>query len=321
MIIFDDSTLASSYQVCLSTMKERAVSFYQGFQALPEKDFYSVSAVYAFCRYADDITDHSENPKATLAKLEELESMVEKAFSDTLNTDCPLLSELPWLPAFLDTLKSYPFEKGPFLNQINGQKKDASFHDIETMEELKIYCDEVAGSVGLMLLPILALPEEIDDTLKKACLDLGRGMQITNILRDIGEDIRTQNRVYIPKELMKKYGIKREDFETLANQSDIPKVSENIISLIEELRSSSKRCYSSILNSIQCFKKEARVPLVSSAFLYHAIEESIQKEGYNCFTKRCYTSPLTRGKLVLKAKDFVKNILQKKKQKLPRKKK
>lgn len=329
-------SLETSYEVCLSIMKEKAVSFYQAFHLLPKKDFKGVSAVYAFCRYADDITDEAISPSSSEEKLEELKKVLDTLFlnlkkeepspsfpnpfnntnqpSEKMSISLPILSllekyktSLPWLFAFYDTLSTYPFLKEPFLMQIEGQETDADFREIKDLDDFLSYCKNVAGSVGLMLLPIIALPDKITDELINACLSLGTGMQITNILRDIGEDIRERNRIYLPTSLLEKYGISKEDLIDLAfRENKKLQIPKNLISLIEELRSLSKGYYASIFSHINSFKKEARLPLVASALIYHAIEDVIEREDYNCLTKRCYTSKTEQAILLLKAKNYLK---------------
>lgn len=334
-------SLEASYEVCLSIMKEKAVSFYQAFHLLPKKDFKAVSAVYAFCRYADDVTDEEENPTSSKEKLEELREILDSLFfhlkeKETLSTpffttalkdnsksksfiapqnlDPSLLSllerykpSLPWLFAFYDTLSTYPFLKEPFLMQIEGQETDADFREIKDLDDFLSYCKNVAGSVGLMLLPIIALPDKITDELINACLSLGTGMQITNILRDIGEDIRERNRIYLPTSLLEKHGISKEVLKDLAFKGNKKiQIPENLIVLIEELRSLSKDYYAAIYPHIASFKKEARLPLVASALIYHAIEDVIEREGYNCLTRRCYTGKAEQAILLVKAKNYLK---------------
>ena len=193
----------------------------------------------------------------------------------------------------------------PFIQQINGQRKDVDFKDLETLDDLIEYSRLVAGSVGTMLLPIIAIDIETahNQELMGACENLGIAMQITNILRDVGEDLRTRNRVYLPQDYLVKYKIRRSDLEVLAHLGadvlvDIP---SGFIDLWEELAGVADRYYEYYEAWIRSFHKNARMPLVAAALSYRAIADAVRKENYNCFTKRCYTSAMKRADIILQA--------------------
>ena len=109
------------------------------------------------------------------------------------------------------------------LEQIDGQKSDINFKIIEDKDDLIRYCKKVAGTVGLML-ALMLKGDKADSRYESICEDLGIAMQITNILRDIGEDLRNRNRIYIPQTLMKEYRVTRKELEDL---STLPTVKQN----------------------------------------------------------------------------------------------
>ncbi len=305
-------TLYQSYQTAEKIMKNRATSFYHAFSSLPKERFFSVAALYAFNRYADDLVDFGNkeaNQKEILDKLDELEVSI-GLLNDKTNTVTTTVNELPWWEAFVHTYRKYHFSSEAFIMQINGQRMDISVLDIVTLDDLITYCKLVAGSVGFMLLPILVDDESYlnNNDFVNAALDLGIAMQITNILRDIGEDIRLRKRIYIPLALLKEYQVTKEDLFALSITTEEVVVHDNIIALWEYLASISNQYYQNYEKYISYFMKEARLPLMAAAEVYKAIMDAVRVNQYNCFTKRCYTTKTVRNQIIKQVKQKLGNI-------------
>ena len=165
-----------------------------------------------------------------------------------------------------------------------------------------------------MLLPILANQQEdaSEPLFITACENLGIGMQITNILRDVGEDLRTRDRMYIPSDLLDKYEIRRSDLETLARIENPEQITHRIpnsfIELWESLSALADIYYLDYEKYMDRFHPACRLPLVAAALSYHAISDAVREASYDCFTKRCYTSPATRDALIKRAGEIVHRI-------------
>jgi phytoene synthase len=325
-------SLEHSFEAARTIMQTQAVSFYQAFKGLPEDRFKAVTAVYAFCRYADDLVD--EGGDAALPRLDDLEESIHMLFSSagssgvgmgmcselpsetdgkysSLHPDAPethteagadlIAPTLPWWPSFVDSVRTYGVQEHGLLMQIQGQRMDADFHDIQSTAELVEYSRLVAGSVGLMLVPILVTDRSSieDEDFMRSCEELGIAMQITNILRDVGEDLRERNRIYIPRDVLDSHGVTRKQLSELARQSTPnPIIPRNFIALWEQLAQLADRFYLPYQQHIEMFHTSARTPLITAAKLYQAIEEAVRDQSYNCFTKRCYTSTATRLRIV-----------------------
>lgn len=161
-----------------------------------------------------------------------------------------------------------------------------------------------------MLAPML-IGEKADENYENICESLGIAMQITNILRDIGEDIRCRQRVYIPYLLMEKYGVERMEIEKwskyaspwqkfsnfLLGCSDI-RLPQKIIDLWEELASISEQLYDEFYQNIFMFGEDVRIPVTAAAVYYRAILDEVRRNRYNCFTCRCATSYETKKLLM-----------------------
>jgi len=308
--------LAASYKNSIEIMQNRAKSFYQAFSVLPYDRFCGVAAIYAFCRYADDLVDGSDpsNSQEVLKELQALERYIHSLYinSETFLSEHTRSNlDLPWCLAFEDTINRFKIPKESFLLQIEGQRKDLFFQDIQTIDELIDYCKKVAGSVGTMLLPLLAAEEAdtSDSSFVSACENLGIAMQITNILRDVGEDLKMRNRVYIPFESLQKNGIDRKDLVSLSKGSSsvevIPQIPDGFIRIWEDLSLIADQYYENYKQKVDFFHRDAKVSVVAAAMSYHAIADAVREAFYDCFTKRCYTSDETRKALILKAYEFV----------------
>lgn len=301
-IMEQNKELAISYEHCVKIIKRNSASFYTALRNLPKQKFLEVSSIYAFCRICDDIVDESKSKAEAKAKLDRLEEQL-KSYK-TAHTD---LEHTLWWPAFKNTLEKYDMDMKPFYMQIEGQKLDLLEVELQNIDELIEYSKLVAGSVGLMLSSILAKDEQKakDEGFINACMELGIAMQITNILRDIGEDLTQRNRVYVPKMILEKYGIHRNDLTSyIQTQSGIN--FEKFSHLWEELAQISERYYESIKAQILKFDDEIALSIYASAIIYKEILQEVRKNDYNCLTKRNYTNDLTRLRLVKEAKEFIK---------------
>lgn len=190
-------TLESDYKYCEEIIKENSKTFYKAFSRLPKRKSQAIYAVYAYCIISDDIIDEENDLDRLVEHKEELE-----LFEKERAKDSPLWRVLQ------DVFENYEMDIEPFYDMLEGQHKDAHFQDIDTEEELDKYCYYVAGAVGLMIIPILA--EKHHSKLRQTAIMLGKAMQLTNILRDIGEDYR-KGRIYLSKEKLNQYDYTEDD--------------------------------------------------------------------------------------------------------------
>ena len=299
--------LEKSYQAAEEVMKKNASSFYSAFEKIEREKFLDITALYAFCRYADDLADtESQSKVVRLESLNFLEEDVKSLYNCENQTEN--YKKYPWWFAFENSVKIHKISLVPLLEQIDGQKSDFNFKEIDDKSDLILYCKKVAGTVGLMLAPMLK-GEKADEQYESICEDLGIAMQITNILRDIGEDLRNKNRIYIPQTFMKKYGVTREELEKLSTLPNFLKkgysflkpnfkVSDKIVNLWEEMALLSNHYYDKFYNHLYMFSSEALFPVTAAAVFYQAILDEVRKNNYNCFTKRCYTNTKRKSELL-----------------------
>ena len=312
--------LQPSYQAAEEIMRKNASSFYAALEKIERTKFLDITAVYAFCRYADDLADiESQSKETRLQLLNLLEEDVKSLYNGSSQREN--YKKYAWWPAFENAVRIRQIPLEALLEQIDGQKSDINFKIIEDKDNLILYCKKVAGTVGLMLAPMLR-GENADERYGSMCEELGIAMQITNILRDIGEDLRNRNRIYIPQTFMKKYSVTRKELENL---SALPtagqrwhsffqpnfKVADKVVHLWEEMALLAEYYYDKFYKHLYMFSSDALFPVTAAAVFYQAILEEVRKNNYNCFTKRCYTNAKCKSDLLKMVASRVEQVKRK----------
>ncbi|MCC7571744.1 phytoene/squalene synthase family protein [Candidatus Micrarchaeota archaeon] len=194
---FDKMNLSDCYQYCEVMTRTKGTNFYLGFTMLPKNKRRAVFASYAFCRFVDDIVDEAEGEGRK--KLDSLLSKWEIYLEDVYQGKG---GKHPITRALADSVKRYPLPKHSFKRLIDGARLDIIKSRYETFEELLGYCDLVATTISEISLAIFGYRNT------KAVLYgryLAIALQLTNIIRDVGEDAR-RGRIYLPIEDLKRFG-------------------------------------------------------------------------------------------------------------------
>ncbi|WP_368646011.1 phytoene/squalene synthase family protein [Alkalibacterium putridalgicola] len=268
------SDIAKAYAYCEDIIKRHSKSFYFAFSKLPKEKANAVYAIYAFCRLADDSIDEAETKEAQGDALTFLTNELNR-FEQGREPDHPV-----W-QALRDVFDRYEMSIQPFYDQLDGQAMDYHFRQPQTMEDLEAYSYYVAGSVGLMLLPVIAT--KIHMELEEEAIALGVAMQLTNILRDVGEDYQKINRIYLPKELME-----REDYseDDLSDQL----INESFIAIWETIAYRAEQLYDKFTQCLKDFDKDSQLQVALSAKVYGGILDAVRENDYDCFTLKNKTS-------------------------------
>jgi 15-cis-phytoene synthase len=190
--------LARSHRHCRAATRRHAKSFYFASHALPPARRAAAYAVYAFCRHADDLLDERDvvSSAGQQAYEAELNALLGRLYAGTE-------SAAPFAAAFHDTVTRYAVPPQPFRDLVHGVCLDEQPLRLGTWAELRHYCYHVASVVGLVMCPILGLR---DPAAAAQAVDLGIAMQLTNILRDIREDL-ARGRLYLPAEELARFGV------------------------------------------------------------------------------------------------------------------
>ncbi len=211
--------LSRGFEAAQDICRRHARSFYFASIFLPHHKRQAAFAVYAFCRLLDDATDRPgesafgpADPQRAIARFERLLEVVYAGrfapadLADNL-PEYRSAAAAPALAAFAATVRRYRLEKQWFVDLMNGCRMDLCVDRYQTWNDLEVYCNRVAGAVGLMMCPIFGLS---DRAALPAAIQMGNAMQLTNILRDIREDLE-RGRIYLPREDMDRFGVSEDD--------------------------------------------------------------------------------------------------------------
>ncbi|WP_042224761.1 phytoene/squalene synthase family protein [Oceanobacillus manasiensis] len=281
--------LEEDYRYCEDIIKRHSKSFYYAFKRLPEQKARAVFAIYAFCRLADDSVDNSSTKEEQELALNGLTQDL-YLFEQYEEKDHPL-----WR-ALRDVFNRYDMSLQPFYDQLFGQRMDIYFRAPETMEEVEEYSYYVAGSVGLMLLPIIASEAEVD--LREHSVNLGIAMQLTNMLRDVGEDYFENERIYLPMLELEEEGYTTKELNQRQINSSFIRVWEKMAVRAEEL-------YDIFSEEILHFDEDSQFPVLLSAEIYRGIIQAVRDHHYDCLKRRNYVSPIVMKRIYQEIKGKV----------------
>jgi phytoene synthase len=199
-----DAALARSYAFCDDLSRREAKNFYWSFRLLPTERRLSMSALYAFMRHTDDLADEPGDPAVKAGSLRAWRSDLDAALGGRPDT-------WPGLPALADTVARRGVPARHLHEVIDGVEMDLTPRVYATFDDLYAYCYRVASAVGLCCLAIWGYASDGGraEAMAEAC---GVALQLTNILRDVGEDARN-GRIYLPQDELARFGVDPEDLK------------------------------------------------------------------------------------------------------------
>ncbi|HAF00553.1 MAG TPA: squalene synthase HpnD [Methylophilaceae bacterium] len=186
-------------QYCQQKTAESGSSFTLSFVFLPKNKKQAMTVLYAFCREVDDVVDECTDYNVAQTKLNWWKQEITNLYHQT--------PQHPVTQALLPFILEFNLAKEHFLEIIDGMEMDLKFNRYDDFSQLQLYCYRVASVVGLLSAQIFGFSNR--KTLKYAH-DLGMAFQLTNIIRDVGEDAR-RGRIYLPLDELKKAGVSEED--------------------------------------------------------------------------------------------------------------
>ncbi len=243
---------------------------------MPPEKRRAVWAVYAFCRSADDVADSSEPAAQRLQSIDDWRDRLVAAYGGR--------PDHAVMVAFADAAASFHIPIEPALQLLAGSRQDVIVRRYETYEELRRYCYLVASTVGLLVCPLLGYEQGA----LKYGIALGRAMQMTNILRDVGEDSRL-GRIYLPAEDLRRFNYS--ESRLLAGTID-----DDFIALMRFQIARVRALYEEAAPGIELLAPSSRYTVRLALSLYRSILTEIERNGYDVFTRRAYV-PI-RAKLV-----------------------
>ncbi len=278
-------TTAEAVAYCTRLTRTHSSTFYLGSRLFPATERQAVSVVYAVCRSGDDAVDEAPSREAARARLLVWQEHVERAYAGTPRSGAFLEVGLHWVLGRFDVPRS------AFDELYLGLESDLGEQRFETMAELMLYCRRVAGVVGLLIAPVAGYRGG-NRTLLSA-LALGEAMQLTNILRDVGEDLR-MGRLYLPTELLAKHGVTRASLEAT-------QITPAYVALLEELAQHASGLYRQGWQGIPKLNGVAATAVGVAALNYEGILHKLRQNGYDNLTQRAFLRPVERLVLIPKA--------------------
>ncbi|CAM0908533.1 unnamed protein product [Alopecurus aequalis] len=286
--------LKEAYGRCGEICEEYAKTFYLGTLLMTEERRRAIWAIYVWCRRTDELVDGPNASHITPQALDRWERRLEDLFAgrpyDMLDA------------ALSDTITNFPIDIQPFKDMIDGMRTDLKKARYSNFDELYMYCYYVAGTVGLMSVPVMGIAPESKATAESvygAALALGLANQLTNILRDVGEDA-SRGRIYLPQDELAEAGLSDEDiFKGV--------VTDKWRKFMKSQIKRARMFFDEAERGVTELRKESRWPVWASLLLYRQILDEIEANDYNNFTKRAYVGkakkvlalPVAYGKSLL----------------------
>ncbi|MDZ7662750.1 presqualene diphosphate synthase HpnD [Thiohalophilus sp.] len=254
-------------QYCQDKTAASGSSFYYSFLFLPRHRRRAITALYAFCREVDDVVDADSMPEIRRVKLQWWRSEVERLYSGQ--------AQHPVTRALQPAIRDFDLAQEYFMEIIDGMEMDLEQQRYATFRELSLYCCRVASVVGLLSAEIFGYRDR--RTLKYA-RDLGMAFQLTNILRDVGEDAR-RGRIYLPQEDLQQFGVSEAD---LLQGRESPGFYQLMAFEARRARDYYQRAH----DHLPAIDRPAqRAGLIMSA-IYAGLLDELEKDGFHVLTRR-----------------------------------
>jgi phytoene synthase len=275
-------SLARSYAFCDRLARREAGNFYHGFRLLPRGQRLAMSALYAFLRIADDLSD---GPGSTAHK--------RRLLTDWRSgLDCALAGRYshPLHAALHHTVETFKIPRQYLDDVLDGVEMDLTPIAYATFEELRLYCYRVASAVGLACIHIWGFTDErAKDYAEKA----GLAFQLTNILRDVGEDA-ARGRVYLPREDLDRFG-----YEASGLSKGVR--GEPFRALMRFQVERARQYYDAAWPLLPLLPPPGRAVFLVMGRTYRSLLEAIEKRDYDVFSHRVSLSPWRKLLFALRA--------------------
>lgn len=267
-------------EYCQDKAASSGSSFYYSFLFLPKNKRRAITALYAFCREIDDITDDIKDPNIVKIKLEWWRIDVRKIYIDT--PEHLVNRELQ------QVIKEFDLKEELLLEIISGMEMDVNSTRYETFDSLEKYCYRVAGVVGLLSIEIFGYSNKKTQEYAKY---LGNALQLTNIIRDIYEDASRQ-RIYIPENELKEFNVTKNQIYTNTFLTDEEQV--NFKNLIKHQCQRAKEYYTKAFNALPSEDRHTQSTGLIMAAIYEATLDEIIRDDFQVLKHRIKLTPLRK---------------------------
>ena len=262
-------------EYCEKKAAQSGSSFYYSFRLLPRPRRTAITALYAYCREVDDVVDEVSDPNVARVKLAWWRTEIDAIFSGT--------PQHPVAVALVKAVERYGLTRTNLQTVIDGMQMDLEKVRYVDFAELETYCDRVAGVVGLMSAAIFGYEDPA--TLVYA-RKLGVAFQLTNIIRDVGEDAR-RGRIYLPQDDLARFGVVASD--VLRARS-----SPAFVELMRFETERARAWYDAAFAALPDRDRHAQRAGLAMAAIYRTLLDEIARDGYRVLDRRIALTPLRK---------------------------
>jgi 15-cis-phytoene synthase len=266
---------------CANRLAQSGSSFAYSFRFLPEPRRKAITAVYAYCREVDDIVDEITDPAVARMKLAWWRREIAAVFAGK--------PQHPVAAALVEVVANYSLPQEHFDAILDGMAMDLDQNRYQDFATLERYCHRVAGVVGLLAAQIFGYKEEATRVYAR---ELGIAFQLTNIIRDVGEDAQ-RGRIYLPQDELRRFSVSTAD---ILGRKLTPAFQALMAFQVERARS----FYAAAFSALPAADRRAQRPGLMMAAVYRALLAEIERDGYHVLDRRISLAPLYKAWLAWK---------------------
>ena len=260
---------------CQQKAAQSGSSFYYSFKLLPPPRRRAITALYAYCREVDDVVDEISDPFVAQAKLAWWRQEVHAIYAGT--------PQHPVARALISVVRDFSLPEDQLLTIIDGMAMDLAQNRYIDFVALELYCYRVAGVVGLLSAEIFGYT---DPGTKRYARELGIAFQLTNVIRDVGEDVR-RGRVYLPQDEMQRFGVT--DAALLRGE-----YTDAFRALMAFQVERAQQRYDSAMAALPPVDRKAQRAGLAMAAIYRTLLSEIALDGYRVLDRRISLTPLRK---------------------------
>jgi phytoene synthase len=262
-------------EYCQQKAAQSGSSFYYSFLFLPPERRRAITALYAFCREVDDAVDEPSEASVAQSTLAWWRSEVAQLFADK--------PQHPVTRALASAIEPFGITQARLNEIMDGMEMDLNQSRYLDFTGLQLYCHRVAGVVGALAAAIFGYrnPKTLEYAER-----LGLAFQLTNIIRDVGEDAR-KNRIYLPMDELKRFDVSAADIVN-------GRCTDNFARLMCFQAERARRCYDEALALLPPEDRRAQRPGLVMAAIYRTLLDEIASDGYQVLRQRIALTPVRK---------------------------
>lgn len=262
-------------EYCQEKTARSGSSFYYSFLFLPQNQRRAITALYAFCREVDDVVDECQDPQIAATKLAWWRQELSGLYAGK--------PQHPVTQALQEANAEFHLPEEQLQEVIDGMEMDLQQTRYLDFKALSLYCYRVAGVVGLLAAEIFGYQ---DRKTQKYAHDLGLAFQLTNIIRDVGEDAR-MGRIYLPIDELQRFGVPAADILNARH-------SDNFRRLMEFQIERAEAYYTQAIDELPAIDRRAQRPGLMMAAIYRTLLDEIRRDGCQVLTQRTSLTPIRK---------------------------